>query len=77
MNKFRNAYHLYTNRNEDQNNNNVPGPSVSNVAEENLSLEIKYQKDKIQLNNVSAKQMMDEAQKLYLKIRSWLMIWKD
>ena len=67
MNNVKNANHLYSKRNEeiDLNNNNVPRPSSeSSVIEENLNLEIKYQEEKIQLNNISAKRMMDEAQKI-------------
>ena len=57
---------LYSNRKNDTDiNNNEAGPSgVSReeLVEENLNTEIKYQEDKIKLNNESAKKLIEEAQ---------------
>lgn len=65
MNNAKNARNLYFARNKEIDlNNNVPGPSQPNVIEETLSSEIKYQEDKIKLNNASAKKLMDEAHKI-------------
>ena len=62
----RNAYRRYSNSNKDTDlNNNEAGPSgltQQELGEEILSKEIKYQEDKIKLNNETAKKLIEEAQ---------------
>ena len=65
INDVKNDNSLYLNRNKDSDeNNNVPGPSQSNLAEESLSNEINYQEEKIKFNNESANKLIDEVQKI-------------
>ena len=65
-NDVKNAASLYINRNEDDvdENNNVIGPSQSELVEETVCTEIRYQEEKIRLNNESAKKLIEEAQKI-------------
>ena len=66
IDSVKNSYILYSNRNNDTDiNNNEAGPSSvsqEDLVEENLNTEIKYQEDKIKLNNESAKKLIEEAQ---------------
>ena len=66
LNDVKNAASLYLNRNEDDvdENNNVIGPSQSELVEETVCTEIRYQEEKIRLNNESAKKLIEEAQKI-------------
>ena len=59
------AFKLYSNRSNDvdMNNNSEAGPSHEELVEENLSTEIKYQEEKMKLNNESAQKLLAEAQK--------------
>ena len=60
----KNAYKLYSNRSNNTDvNNNEPGPSHTELAEENLCTEIKYQEEKMELNNESAQKFLAEAKK--------------
>ena len=62
----RNAYRRYSNSNKDTDlNNNEAGPSgltQQELGEEILNKEIKYQEDKIKLDNETAKKLIEEAQ---------------
>jgi hypothetical protein len=63
MNDVRNSSRLFLNRNiNSDENNNEPGPSQVQPIEENISTEIKYQEEKIKLNNDSAKKLLEELQ---------------
>ena len=65
INDVKNAARLYQTRNEDvDENNNLPGPSQSELVDENINTEIKYQEEMIRLNNDSAKKLIEEAQKI-------------
>ena len=66
LNDVKNAHNMYINRNDNEvdENNNIPGPSQSNLVEENISNEINYQEEKIKLNNESANKLIEEVQKI-------------